>query len=74
MSGWSDSFTCPNCGSENTECSGDYKPIDCSSGICFDCGFYYSTITGYNSIEELNELRIERGDKPLIELPKQDEI
>ena len=74
MSGWSDSFTCPNCGSENTRNSGDYKPIDSVSGNCFDCGFYYFTEIGYNTLEELNELRVENGDIPLTELPKQEEI
>ena len=74
MSGWSGNFTCPNCGSENTQCSGDYKPIDSVSGICFDCGFYYNTMTRYNDLEELNALREENGDEPLTTLPKQEEI
>jgi transcription elongation factor Elf1 len=74
MSGWSDSFTCPNCGSENTISSGDYKPFDAVSGECFDCGFHYFTQTEYYSLEELNERRVEFGDESLTELPKQEEI
>ena len=82
MSGWSDSFTCPNCGSENTSSYGDYKPFDSVGGECFDCGFHYFTMTGYYDLDVLNERRAEQfGDdpddergKPLAELPKQEDF
>lgn len=74
MSGWSDNFTCPNCGSNNTRSSGDYKPIDSVSGECFDCGFYYFTQSGYFNLEELNDLRVEMDQEPLTTLPEQIEI
>lgn len=75
MSGWSESFTCPNCDSKNTQCSGDYKPIDSVSGECLDCGFFYYTETGYvMDLDELNEMRKEHNLSPLTELPKQEEI
>lgn len=74
MSGWSGNFTCPNCGSENTQCSGDYKPIDSGGGECFDCGFHYFTNVEYFTLKELNDIREENGFEPLTILPKQEEI
>lgn len=57
MSGSSYDSTCPRCGGEHLFCSSDYKPYDCVTGECLDCGFSYSTTEVMMSLEHVNERR-----------------
>ena len=80
MSGCSSNMNCPNC-NKNMDIYSDYKPFDCVSGQCFECGFHYETVSGYYDLETLNEFREERRldydddtMKPLKKLPEQQPI
>ena len=48
----------------------DWKPHDWVGGQCLECGFEYYTEEGQLSLEQVNELRAERGLEPLTELRK----
>lgn len=55
MSGYSESINCPRCGGEETlEHSIDNSSVD---GFCINCGYWYRTIEGVTSLNELNEER-----------------
>lgn len=70
MSGCSDIGTCPKCGGQ-METYTDYKPHDTVSGECLECGFEYWTEEGQRTLEQVNELRVERDMKQLKKLRKQ---
>lgn len=74
MSGTSYDSICPKCNGENLMCSSDYKPFDCVSGECLDCGFTYWTQDGQLTLEEVNESRKGFELEPLKELNKQEEL
>lgn len=80
MSGYSFDGTCPNCAG-GMNCYSDKRPFDFASGECNECGFFYQPMSGYLSLEELNEKRAvaSEGDPlddlsfPILkELPKQE--
>jgi hypothetical protein len=64
MSGTSYDSTCPRCGGIMS-CYSDWKPYDCVSGDCLECGFTYCTQEWQRTLEELNELRAEWELEPL---------
>ncbi|MFA5406968.1 MAG: hypothetical protein WC307_06450 [Candidatus Nanoarchaeia archaeon] len=70
MSGSSDVVTCPNCGGKHFSVYTDWKPHDCVNGECLDCGYTYYTIDDELTLEEVNELRVDWGLKPLKQLRK----
>ena len=72
MSGIGYIGTCPNCGLP-AKCYTDSKPFEHTDITCLHCGFFTTTHVGYMSLEELNEMRKDAGDKPLSELPEQNE-
>ena len=69
MSGSSYSGVCPRCNKEINIYS-DWKPYECVSGECLNCGFTYWTQEEIKSLKELNEIRAENELKPLKKLPK----
>lgn len=71
MSGSSGVENCVRCGGEGTvQTYSDWKPHDYVSGTCIQCGYDYHTITGMQTLEEVNELRKELELEPLTELVK----
>ena len=69
MSGTSYEARCPRCG-KDMYCYSDWKPYDCVSGECLNCGFTYWTQEGIKTLKELNEIRKENELKLLKKLPK----
>ena len=71
MSGCSYDEKCPECGA-NMSCYSDYKPHNFVSGDCTECGFYYRTVDGQMTLEEVNHIRVEILDwEPLERLPQE---
>ena len=71
MSGSSDSQDCPRCGGDDTLMTySDWRPHDYVSGTCLQCGYDYHTVTGMQTLEEVNELRLNIELEPLAELVK----
>lgn len=68
MSGCSYDATCPECGSTEMSVSSDWKPYDCVSGECLECGFSFSTMPSQMSLEEVNERRADYEKPPLTAL------
>jgi len=54
---------CPICG-ENMSSYNDWKPYDMVSGDCYNCGFYYHTVEGRDSLDGLNDMRESNGELP----------
>jgi Zn ribbon nucleic-acid-binding protein len=73
MSGTSGIQVCPNCQKETLETYFDWKPFETASGECYECGFFYYTVTEQMNLEVLNEGRKERELKPLEKLPPMEE-
>ena len=71
MSGFSDDCICPNCG-KNANKYTDWKPFDYTSIQCLNCGLLINPEFHYQTLEELNESRVELDLEPLDELPKQE--
>jgi len=61
MSGANYITTCPKCEQETLVAYTDWKPHDIVSGICLNCGFYYTTKEGKLTKEELAEQQKEYG-------------
>ena len=74
MSGTSSTEACPQCGQESLQTYVDWKPYDTSSGYCLSCGFSYDTVEHQSSLEEVNELRLDHGLKPLDKLIEKKEV
>jgi len=71
MSTMSDSAPCPNCGNDANRCS-ESRPFDYTTMFCMYCGFYSEIKTGYVSLEELNDRRVDDFEmEKLTKLPKQ---
>lgn len=71
MSGFSDSCTCPNCGSDANELT-ESTPFSYTSIHCLNCGLMIDPVITYQTLEELNEARLENEMEELKELPEQD--
>lgn len=61
---WYDT-TCPVCGWDNMSVYEDHKPCPIASCQCFDCWFATTTEFIRMDLDEVNEGREDRGDKPL---------
>jgi len=64
MSGHSYGTACPNCNSE-MDVLEDSKPFPITCCNCYNCGFFSTVKTGYFTLDELNDMRIELELKPL---------
>lgn len=69
MSSHSYSQDCPICQSKDSLmiCSNN-RPYPSDSGECITCGFTYWTEKGYMDLDEVNEMREDRGLVPLDKL------
>jgi hypothetical protein len=70
MSGTSGDIECPNCG-KAADLYTDRKPYDYSCIWCPYCGLSIHPQIEYMTLEELNEIRKERGLRKLSKLPNQ---
>lgn len=78
MSSHSYTDICPNCDDETLRCCTSNKPFENGFGECCRCGFYFTTISGFSNITEINDLRKEENNlennkrfRMLKNLPKQ---
>lgn len=66
MSGSSFSADCPCCGTQGSmECQTDWRPHECVSGTCVQCGYQYWTELGFTDKEELLDVRADHEYTPL---------
>lgn len=70
MSGFSCEETCPNCG-KDADGYTDHKPFNFSSLSCLHCGLQIFPQIEYQTLEELNDSRIDSDMEPLEQLPEQ---
>ena len=65
MSGYSERTNCPRCGAHSLERSEDHDDVN---GYCLECGYEYHTVSSIQTLEEVNEERVNYEMEPLTEL------